>query len=52
MRSKIKEFNDDIDIYNDSISIFTNEENIEFNNLVYQIELLSERQLQAKRDYN
>lgn len=52
VRSKIKEFNDDIDIYNNSISKFTNEENIEFNNLVYQIELLGERQLQANRDYN
>lgn len=51
VRSKIKEFND-IDMYNESISTFTKEENIEFNSLVYQIELLGERQLQTKRAYN
>ena len=49
VRSKIKEFSD-IDLYNDTVYSYTGEKNDEFDNLVYQIELIGEHQLETRRN--
>lgn len=51
VRSKIKEFSD-IDFYNDTVYLYTGEKNDEFDNLIYQIELISEHQLEIIRNSN
>lgn len=51
VRSKIKDFND-IDLFSDTVYSLTGEKNIEFDNLVYQIELIGEHQLETRRNCN
>ena len=51
VRSKIKEFSD-IDFYNDTVYLYTGEKNDEFDNLIYQIELIGEHQLEIIRNSN
>lgn len=51
VRSKIKKFSD-IDFYNDTVYLYTGEKNDEFDNLIYQIELISEHQLEIIRNSN